>query len=85
MLANDVGVFTGFDGCIDDLVINGARYDWANHLMSRDVEQCDMLPAADPCLQQLGMECQNGGRCVQHNATSYVCQCISGIQYLLVL
>lgn len=82
MLANDVGVYTGLDGCIHNLAINDAQYDWANHLMSRDVEQCDVLPPVDPCLQQLGMECQNGGTCMQSNMTgSYVCQCTPGNQY----
>ena len=76
MLADDVGVSTGFDGCIHNLVINGAQYDWANHLMSRDIEQCNMF---DPCQQQLGVECQNGGTCVQSGMTDYVCQCTPGM------
>ena len=71
MLASDVGVLTGLDGCIHNLEINGQRYDWANHLISRDVEQCDLLPDIDPCLQQLGVECQNGASCVQYNTTNY--------------
>lgn len=84
MLANDVGVSTGFNGCIYNLVINGAQYDWANHVTSRDVEQCNVQPPIDPCLEQLGMECQNGGNCVQSSTMSYEvptyeCQCTPGM------
>ena len=81
VLVNDVAVSTGLNGCIHDLAINSARYDWANHLTSRDVEQCDMPFPIDPCLQWLGKECQNGGTCVQTDTISYVCQCTSGMQY----
>ena len=86
MLANDVAVSTGFNGCIYNLVINSAQYDWANHVTSRDVEQCNVSPPIDPCLEQLGMECQNGGTCVQSSMMSYEvptyeCQCPSGMQH----
>ena len=76
MVVDDVGVTTGFDGCIRSVVINGAQYDWGDHLMSRDVEQCDMI---NPCQQQLGAGCQNGGNCVQLGMTNYVCQCTPGM------
>ena len=86
MLANDVAVYTGFNGCIYNLVINGVQYDWTNHMTSRDVEQCIVSPPIDPCLEQLGMECQNGGTCVRssmmnYEVPTYECQCTTGMQH----
>jgi len=77
VVVNDAGVSTGFCGCIDNLVINGQQYDWASNTAAQDIEQCGML-RDDPCLQQLGSSCQNGGTCVQFNSTTYTCQCLLG-------
>ena len=89
MLVNDVGVSTGFVGCLHNLAINGALYNWASHLTSHDVEQCNVPPPISPCLEQLGMECQNGGTCVRSSVMrfevpTYECQCTSGM-HLAVL
>ena len=90
MLVNDVGVSTGLVGCIHNLVINGAPYDWASHLTSRDVEQCIVPPPVGPCLEQLGMECQNGGTCVRSSVMrlevpTYECQCTPGMHHTVLI
>ena len=70
-LAPSAAVTRGFGGCIDNLVINGARLTLNGITSSQDVQNC----GEDPCDL---LNCLNGGVCVPGgNLGEFVCQCVA--------
>eukprot|EP00118_Oscarella_pearsei_P018076 m.183124 g.183124 ORF g.183124 m.183124 type:complete len:2338 (+) comp39301_c0_seq1:76-7089(+) len=58
---------SGFDGCIDDVVVNGAERKPENFLGASNVQLCNF----DPCDKN---PCQNGGTCTA-KGNSAACMC----------
>jgi len=71
VMVNSSNTLNGFNGCIQDLVINGNRIDLVKgFLANKDIMDCDSK--SSPCVPS---PCLNNGTCQIFSAVTYKCIC----------